>query len=82
MKCLRGPDGMTSLAVVWRPLIYCILVLFFYPKLGISVPFFHLASYKTSEIKLLNPIGSLLTIFCGRILVFIRAITWISTSFL
>jgi len=55
--------------------MYIILVLFISTilvllKLGTSVPLFHLASYKieTSDIKMLNLIGSLLTMFSGRIL--------------
>jgi len=42
MKCLNEPVEMASRArfdlraVVWRPLIYSIFVLLFYPKLGTS----------------------------------------------
>ena len=58
------PDEMLSLAgfgplgVVWILLIYRILVLLYYPKTGTGVPFFHIASCKTSKIRLLNLVGS------------------------
>jgi len=50
-KCLRVPDGIASWfgprTVVLRPWSTCT-----------SDPFFHLASYITPKINLLNPIGS------------------------
>jgi len=48
--------------------MYSILVLIFKPKLGTSVSLFHSASYKTSKIKLLKQIGSLISMLSGRIL--------------